>query len=237
LNVDVMVVSGSSAALAAKKVTSSVPIVFASVTHPVEIGLVDSLARPGGNITGMAFNSADFAGKRLELLRECVPALKRVAVLSFPTLPTDKVQLDGANAAARVLGIGLDAVTIRGPEDFGPSIEAVSSADGLLCLDSPYFTTHRARLTAAVTASRLPSIFGYQEMVAAGGLMSYGPQIADFHLRAAIHVRKILRGAKASELPIEQPTRFELVISLKTARALGHSVPPTLLARADEVIE
>jgi putative ABC transport system substrate-binding protein len=237
LNVNVIVTSGSSATLAAKRVTNSVPIVFASVTHPVEIGLVDSLARPGGNITGMAFNSADFAGKRLELLRAFVPALKRVAVLSFPTLPTDKVQLDGAETAARVLGLELDVVTIRGPGDFDPGIRAVHSVEGLLCLDSPFFTTHRARLAASVTASRLPSIFGYREMVEAGGLMSYGPQIADFHLRAAIHVGKILRGAKPSELPIEQPTKFELVINLKTAKALGLDIPFQLQQLADKVIE
>ena len=237
LKVDVIVASGSSAAIAAKKVTNSVPIVFASVTHPVEIGLVVSLARPGRNITGMAFNSADFAGKRMELLRECVPTLKRVAALSFPALPTDQVQLEGAKSAARGLGIDLEPVSVRGPDDFDPALKAVRSADGMLCLDSPFFTTHRTRLAAAVAASRLPAIFGYREMADAGGLMSYGPQIADFHRRATTHVSKILTGVKPAALPVEQPTKFELVINVKTAGALGLTVPPALLARADEVIE
>ena len=237
LKVHLIVASGTSAAIAARKATTAVPIVFASVTHPVEIGLVASLARPGGNITGMAFNSADFAGKRLELLRGCVPALKRVAALSYPALPTDQVQLEGATKAARALGMQIESVPIAGPDDFTSAFKAVRNADGLLCLDSPFFTTYRTRIAESVAASRLPAIYGYREMVVAGGLMSYGPQIADFHRLAATHVDKILKGANPAELPVEQPTKFELVINSRAAKALSVTIPPLLLAQTDDVIE
>ena len=237
LKVYVIVASGSSAAIAAKKGTTSVPIVFASVSYPVETGLVASLGRPGGNITGMAFNSADLAGKRLELLREIVPALRRVGVLSHPGHPTDQVQLEGTEVAARALGLQLELVPVLSPNNFDSAFKAVHSTDGLLYLDGPFFTTHRVRLAALTAMTRLPAIYGYREMVEAGGLMSYGPHIADFHRRAATHVDKILKGAKPADLPVEQPTKFELVINLKTAKALGLTIPPTLLARADEGIE
>jgi putative ABC transport system substrate-binding protein len=237
LKVHVIVASGSSAAAAAKKGTTSVPIVFASVSYPVETGLVASLARPGGNITGMAFNSADLAGKRLELLRELVPTLKHVAVLSHPGHPTDQVQLEGTEVAARTLGMRLKPVPVLSPSAFDSAFEAVRGTDGLLYLDGPFFTTHRVRLAGLTAASRLAAVYGYREMVTAGGLMSYGPQIADFHRRAATHVNKILKGAKPADLPVEQPTKFELVINLKTAKALGLTIPPTLLARADDAIE
>lgn len=237
LKANVIVASGSSAAAAAKKATSSVPIVFASVSNPVETGLVASLARPGGNITGMAFNSADLAGKRLELLRELIPGLRQVAILSHPGHPTDQVQLEGTEVAARTLGMTTKPLSVLSPSDFDSAFKVARDTDAVLYLDGPFFTTHRAQLTGLTTASRLPAVYGYREMVEAGGLMSYGPQIADFHKRAATHVDKILKGAKPADLPVEQPTKFELVINLKTAKALGLTIPPSLLARADEVIE
>ena len=223
----------------AKKATASIPIVFATVNHPVEIGLVPSLARPGGNITGTAFNSADLAGKRLELLRELVPTLKRVAMLTHPAHPTYAVQLKGAEDAARTLGMQLKPVPIRGSneKEFDAAFKTVARADGLLHADTPLFTTHRVRFAELAARSRLPVMYGYREMVEAGGLMSYGPDVPDLHRRAATYVDKILKGAKPADLPVEQPTKFELVINLKTAKALGLTIPRSLLLRADQVIE
>jgi putative ABC transport system substrate-binding protein len=239
LKVDVIVASTSSAAMPAKKATASIPIVFATVNHPVEIGLIASLRRPGGNLTGTAFNSADLAGKRLELLRELVPTLKHVTMLTHPAHPTYAVQLKGAQDAARALGIQFKQVPIRGsaPDDFEAAFKAVAGADGLLHADTPLFTLHRARFAELAANSRMPVMHGYREMVDAGGLMSYGPHVADLHRRAAIHVDKILKGAKPADLPVEQPTKFELVINLRTAKALGLTIPPSLLARADQVID
>ncbi|HEV8532486.1 MAG TPA: ABC transporter substrate-binding protein [Methylomirabilota bacterium] len=238
LKVDVILAGASSAAVAAKRVTTSVPIVMVGVSHPVEIGLVPSLARPGGNITGVAFNSADLAGKRLELLRELVPKLRRVAVLSYPAHPTNAVQLKGAEVAARTLGMQFEQVPVRGPNDFDAAFRAVrNAADGLLYIDTPLFTTHGARLTDLAARSRLPAIYGTREIVEVGGLMSYGPYIPDLYRLAATYVDKVLKGAKPADLPVEQPTKFELVINLKTAKALGLTIPQSLLLRADEVIQ
>ena len=241
LQVDVIVASASSAAVPAKKATASIPIVFATVNHPVEIGLIPSLARPGGNITGTAFNSADLAGKRLELLmlRELVPTLKRVAMLTHPAHPTYAVQLKGAEDAARTLGMQLKPVPIRGSNEneFDAALKAVAGADGLLHADTPLFTTHRVRFAELAARSRLPVMHGYREMVEAGSLMSYGPHVADLHRRAATYVDKILKGAKPADLPVEQPTKFEIVINLKTAKALGLTIPRSLLLRADQIIE
>jgi len=235
--VDVILASAGPAALAAKKATTSVPIVFVGVVDPVGVGLVPSLGRPGGNITGLATNSEDFAGKRLELLKAIVPSLKRVAVLWHPANLTNPLQLKGAQVAARTLGVRLEPVSIQGPNDFESAGKAVRGADGLLFLESPLFTTHRARLAELAGKSRLPAIYGQREYVEVGGLMSYGPQFYDLYKRAALHVDKILKGAKPANLPVEQPTKFEFIINLKTAKALGLTIPPSLLARADEVIQ
>jgi len=235
--VDVILASAGPAALAARKATTSVPIVFVGVVDPVGVGLVPSLGRPGGNITGLATNSEDFAGKRLELLKAIVPSLKRVAVLWHPANLTNPIQLKGAQVAARTLGVRLEPVSIQGPNDFESAGKAVRGADGLLFLESPLFTTHRARLAELAGKSRLSAIYGQREYVEVGGLMSYGPQFYDLYRRAALHVDKILKGAKPANLPVEQPTKFEFVINLKTAKALGLTIPPGVLARADEVIE
>ncbi|HSF05207.1 MAG TPA: ABC transporter substrate-binding protein [Methylomirabilota bacterium] len=237
LKVDVILASAGSAALAAKKATAATPIVFATVNYPVEIGLVPSLSRPGGNITGTSFNAAELAAKRLELLKELVPTLRRVAVLSYPPYHTNAIQLKEAEAAARTLGMQLEPIPVRNPNDFDAGFKAVRSANGLLQLDNPFFTTHRARITELTARSRLPAIYGYRQMVEAGGLMSYGPDVPDLHRRAATYVDKILKGAKPGDLPVEQPAKFELVINAKTAKHLGLTVPPSLLLRADRVIE
>jgi putative ABC transport system substrate-binding protein len=236
LKVDVILASSGPPAVAAKNATTSVPIVFVNVFEPVEFGLVQSLARPGSNVTGLAISSADLAGKRLELLRELVPKLKRVAVLSPPANTINPAQLTGAEVAARTLGMQLQLVSVRGPNDFDSAFMAVRDADGLLALESLFFTTHRARLTELVARSRLPAIYGVREIVEVGGLMSYGAHIPDLYRRAATYVDKILKGTKPADLPVEQPMKFELVINLKTAQALGITIPPSLQFQADEVI-
>ena len=237
LKVDVILASAGPAALAARKATTSVRIVFVGVVDPVGLGLVPSLGRPGGNITGLATTSEDFAGKRLELLKALVPSLKRVAVLWHPANLTNPIQLKGAQVAARTLGVRLEPVSIQGPSDFDSAGKAIRGADGLLFLESPLFTTHRARLAELAGKSRLPAIYGQREYVEVGGLMSYGTQFHDLYRRAALHVDKILKGAKPADLPVEQPTKFEFLINLKTARAIGLTIPPSLLLRADQVIE
>ena len=213
------------------------PIVFVGVFDPVEIGLVPSLARPEGNITGLASTSPEFAGKRLELLRALVPRLRRVAVLWHPANPTNPTQLKGAEAAARTLGLELEAAPVQGPNDFDSAFKTLRGTDGLLHARDSLFTTHRARLVELAATTRLPAIYGQREIVEVGGLMSYGPHFQDFYRRAATYVDKILKGAKPADLPVEQPTKFELLINLKTAKALGLTMPPLLLLRADEVIE
>jgi putative ABC transport system substrate-binding protein len=237
LKVDLILASASSAAVAAKRATTSIPIVFAGVYAPVEIGLIPSLRHPGGNITGIAINASDMAGKRVQLIKELVPTLKRVAMLSHPPHPTNAVQLQGAEAAARTLGVQLQAVSVRDPDDFHPALAALRGIDGVLHADTPLFTTHRARLVDAAGRSRLPAIYALKGYVDAGGLMSYGADLPDAYRHAAIQVDKVLKGARPGDLPVEQPTRFELVINLRTAKALGLTIPPAVLARADEIIE
>jgi putative tryptophan/tyrosine transport system substrate-binding protein len=238
--VDVVLASAAPAAVALQQTTTSLPIVFVGVVDPVSLGLVSSLARPGRNITGLATtatNTADLAGKRLELLRAIVPRLRRVAVIWHPANPTNQIQLKGAQAAARTLGVELNIVSIQGPGDFEAAVKAVRGADGLLLLESPLFTTYRDRLAELAARSRLPAIFGQREYVEAGGLMSYGTDFPDLYRRAGHYVAKILRGAKPADLPVEQPTKFELVINMRTATALGVAVPPSVQLRADHVIE
>jgi putative ABC transport system substrate-binding protein len=235
--VDVIVASASSAGIAAKKATTSIPIVFTSVSHPVEIGLIKSLARPGGNITGVTVNAGATIGKRLELLRELVPTLRQVAVLTHPMHPTDSVQRKEIEEAARTLGLQLKPVAVRGPEDFEAAFKAVSGAGGLINIDTPLFATYRTQFVELTAKSRLPAVWANRTVVDAGGLMSYGTYIPALFRRAAIYVDKVLKGAKPGDLPVEQPTKFELVINLKAARALGLTIPASLLLRADQVIE
>jgi putative ABC transport system substrate-binding protein len=205
------------------------------VYDPVEIGLVPNLARPRGNLTGLQ-NSGDLTGKRLELIKELLPKLKRVAILWNPANPTNLAQKKDAEVAARVLGVELQSLPVQAPEDFQPALSAARGA-GLLQADDALFTTHRRRLVELVASSRLLAIYSLREYADAGGLMSYGTNFPDLYRRAATYVEKILKGAKPADLPVEQPTKFELVINLKTAKALGLTIPPPVLARADEVIQ
>jgi ABC-type uncharacterized transport system substrate-binding protein len=237
LRVDVVVASAAPAAMAVKRTTVSVPVIFVGVVEPVELGLVSSLAHPGGNITGLATSAADLAGKRLELLREIVPRLRRVVVVWHPANPTNPIQLKGAQAAARTLGVQLELVSIQWPGDFDAPAKTVRGADGLLSLESPLFTTYRARIAELAARSRLPAVFSQKEYVEAGGLMSYGTDFPDLYRRAGHYVDKILKGAKPADLPVEQPTKFELVINLRIAKELGLTIPQSVLLRADEVIQ
>ncbi len=230
------------AALAAKQATRTLPIVFALVADPVGSGLVTSLARPGGNVTGVSNLSSELVGKRLELLKQAVPGASRVAVFWQPGTADERVQKDQlkeAEVAARALGMRLQFVEARGPADLDRALSDMtkSRADALIVLGTSMFFTERSRLVDLVAKKRLPAVYNAREFVAAGGLMSYSVSFPDLFRRSAVYVDKILKGARPQDLPVEQPTNFELVINLKTARALGLTIPPSLLARADQVIE
>jgi putative ABC transport system substrate-binding protein len=242
LKVDVIVASSTAAALAAKQATTVVPIVFATVPDPVGTGLVTSLARPGGNITGLSNLNADLVGKGLEYLTQAVPGARRVAVLSQPGAfgeRTEREMLKAAEVAAEVLGIQLQFVEARGPADIDKAFSEITGAraDALIVLVSGMLLGERSRVVDLAARNRLPVVYTFRELVDAGGLMSYGTSLADLFRRAASYVDKILKGAKPADLPVEQPVKLELVINLKTAQALGLTLPPTLLARADQVIE
>jgi putative ABC transport system substrate-binding protein len=235
--VDIILARASSGAMAAKRATTSIPVVFFAVYAPVEIGLVPSLGHPGGNLTGVAVNASDMAAKRVQLLKELVPALKRVAILSHPSHPTDAVQVRGTEAAARTQGVQLKTVPVRGADDFVPALGALRGIEGVLHTDTPLFVTHWVRLVDAVAGRRLPAVYPARVYVEAGGLMSYGPNLPDVWGRAAAYVDKILKGAKPGDLPVEQPATFELVINNRTARAMGLTIPPSLSLRADQILE
>ena len=243
LKVDVIVSAGGTlAALAAKQATRTIPIVFVSVGDPVTSGLVSSLARPGGNVTGLSLLFPDLVGKCLQQLKQAVPGVSRVAVLSQPGAVPERTEqdiLDGAEAAAKALNVRLQFVEARGPSDFDRAFSDMTKAraDALTVLSTPVFAGAARRLGDLASKHRLPTAFSFREYVDAGGLMSYGPNLADLSRRAATYVDRILTGAKPSDLPVEQPTKFELVINLKTAKALGRTIPRSLLLRADEVIQ
>jgi putative ABC transport system substrate-binding protein len=238
LKVDVIVTSGTPQILAAKRVTSVIPIVFASAGDPVGNGLVASLARPAGNITGLSIQGTDLAAKRLELLREIVPGLRRLAIMVDVDNPASVLEMGEIEAAAGTLGLGAARLEIRRTEDISPVFEArKGSADALYVLPTSLAFTNRIRINTLAVGARLPTMYGFREYVAAGGLMSYGPNFAGLYRRAGDFVDKILRGTKPGDIPVEQPTKFELVINLKTAKALGLQIPDKLLALADEVIE
>jgi putative tryptophan/tyrosine transport system substrate-binding protein len=237
LKVDVIVTLGG-AVLAAKQATSVIPIVFASAGDPVGGGLVASLARPGGNITGLSVQAPDLAGKRLELLREIFPDVRRLAIIGSVEYAATVLEMGEAQAAARTLGLEVVRSEIRRAEDIAPAFEALKGvADALYVVVDLLVNTNRARIHTLAMSARLPSIYNAKEHVEAGGLMSYGPNYPDLYRRAAEYVDKILRGAKPGDIPVEQPTKFELVVNLTTAKALGLTIPPGMLARADEVIE
>jgi putative tryptophan/tyrosine transport system substrate-binding protein len=224
--------------MALKQATSVIPIVFATAGDPVANNLVASLARPGGNATGLSILPADLAGKRLELLREFIPGLRRLAIMGNVGNPFAVLEMGEVKAAAGTFGLEVHTLEIRGAQDIVPAFEALKGrADALyVCIDA-LANANRIRINILAVGARLPTMHGYRDYVEAGGLMSYGANIPDQFRRAADYVDKILHGAKPGDIPVEQPTKFDLVVNLTTAKALGLSLPPTLLARADEVIE
>ena len=238
LKVDIIVTVATPPTLAAKQATAVIPIVFAAASDPVGTGLVASLARPGGNVTGLSNQISDTGGKKLELLREAVPDLRRLAIIANVGNPASVLDMGEAQATARALGLEVTTSEIRRAEDISPAFDALKGrADALYVCVDPLVNTHRIRVNTLALAARLPTMHGLREYVEAGGLMSYGPNLPDLLRRAADYVDKILRGAKPGDIPVEQPTKFDLIINLTTAKALGLTIPPTLLAHADEVIE
>jgi putative ABC transport system substrate-binding protein len=239
LKVDVIVIAGTPAALAAKQMTTTIPIVMAVTGDALEAGLVSSLARPGGNVTGLSTLMPELEGKRLELLKEVLPRLARMAVLANPGNPFSAIDGKAIRIAAEALRVKLQTVEIRAPEEFDRAFAAITNAhpDALTIIGDRFLLTYRKRIVDFARQARLAGIYPYSEFVAEGGLMSYGPNYPAMFERSAIYVDKILKGAKPGDLPIEQPTTFELVINLKTAKALGLTIPPALLLRADQVIQ
>ena len=240
LKMDVIVASSDSAIAAVAQQTQTIPIVMAISTDPVGARLVASLARPGGNVTGFSTMSPELSGKRLELLREAVPGLSRVAFIWNPEIAGNRLELNEAEAAARSLRLQLQLVEVRRSADINPAFSAVTKGRAealILAWPNPALFSNRHQLQSFAQSNRLPSMYGTRDFVDAGGLMSYGPNTADNFRRAAVYVDKILKGTKPADLPVEQPTRFELVINMKTAKALGITFPQTILIRADHLIQ
>ena len=238
LKVDIIVTVATPATLAAKQATTVIPIVFGAASDPIRTGLVESLARPGGNVTGLSNQISDTGGKKLEFMREIVPSLRQVAILANVGNPAAVLDMVEAQASARKLGLGVTTSEIWRAEDIAPAFDALKGhADALYVCTDPLVNTHRIRVNILALAARLPTIHSLREYVEAGGLMSYGPNIPDLLRRAADFVDKILHGARPVDIPVEQPTKFDLVINLTTAKALGLTIPESLLARATEVIE
>lgn len=237
LNVNVIVTGGEQAILAAKRATGTIPIVMGASNDPVGAGLVASLARPGGNVTGMTILSPELSQKRLELLKEVVPRASRVAVLYNPAFPGTALDLRQTRDAARTLGLALHDVEVQRPAELEAAFAtARERAEALIPLADPFFTAHHARIVDLARKHRLPGVYYWKEYVAAGGLMSYGPSLRELYRRAATHVDKILKGARPGDLPVEQPTTFELVINLTTAKTFGLTIPRSVMARADQVM-
>jgi putative ABC transport system substrate-binding protein len=239
LNVELIVASGPPGTRAAKKATVTIPIVMAQDPDPVGSGFVASLARPGGNITGLSSLVAELGGKRLELLNEIIPRLSRVAVLGTSANPTNIQQFREIEAAARPIGVSLEFLEVVESKDIESGFQAASKirANALLVLGNPVVNAHRTQITDLAVKHRLPAVYGQQEFVEAGGLMFYGASITELFRRAATYVDKILKGAKPADLPVEQPKKFEFIINLKTAKQIGLTIPPNVLARADKVIK
>jgi putative tryptophan/tyrosine transport system substrate-binding protein len=239
LKVDVIVAVGTLGPLAAKGATNTIPIVMTAAGDPLGSGLVASLAHPGGNITGMSLMAPDLGGKRLELLKEILPRLSRVAVLWNAANPYSALVFKETQAAGQKLSIQVESLEVRGPDDFDGAFETARQRqpDALITVEDPLTFTYLRRIADVAMGDKLPSLHGLREFVSAGGLISYGANLVDLFARAAGYVDKILKGAKPADLPVQQPTKFELVINLKTAEALGLTVPQTLLVAADEVIE
>jgi len=236
---DVLVTAGSEAILTLKRATDVVPIVMATVMDPVALGITPSLAKPGGNLTGLAILSLELTSKRLQLLKEAFPRLSRVAVLWNPDNPGNALVLKEVEIAAQALGLRWQGFAVQRPDKLVEAFEAVVGAqcNGILAIEDSVLFSHLSRIVESAARSRLPAMYAFRQFADAGGLMSYGPNTPDSFRRAAVYVHKILKGAKPADLPIEQPTKFELVINLKTAKALGLTIPQSLLLRADQVIQ
>jgi putative ABC transport system substrate-binding protein len=239
LNVDVIVTASTPPAKAAKSATTSIPIVILDPGDPVATGLVTSLARPGGNVTGVSSIAPDLAAKRLEMLKEAAPKTSRVAVLFNAAIPPAEIAMKELKAAAQVLGLQIQSVAVQGPKGFEEAFGTIAQdrADGLIVFPDPLTFTNQELIANFAAKSRVSSLYGAKEFVEIGGLMSYGPSYPGMFRRGAYYVDRILKGAKPADLPVEQPTKFELVINLKTAKALGLTIPQSLLLRADEVIQ
>jgi putative ABC transport system substrate-binding protein len=238
LKADVIVAMGTPATVAAKQATSAVPIVFVAVNDPVGTGLVASLPRPGGNITGLANQHSDLVGKRIELLREIVPNFHRLSVMGNVANPANLLEMDNVQTVARNLGLEVTSMQFRRAEDIALAFDASKGrADAVYVCADPLINSNRIRINTLAVAARLPTMHGFREYVEAGGLISYGPNVPDLMRRAGDLVDKILRGTKPRDIPVEQPTRFDIVINLTTAKTLGLTIPDSFLLRADEVIE
>jgi putative ABC transport system substrate-binding protein len=237
LNVDVLLASGTSAVLLTRNAARMIPVVFVAAVDPVAMGLVKSLARPGGTVTGITVVAEELNGKRLELLRQLIPDLSSVAFLVRLGSPATPEHTKEAGRAAGTLGVRLQVVAARDHSELERAISAARGAGALLVVDDSVFTTDRAKIAELALKNRLPTMYGHRDMVQAGGLMTYGPDYYELYRRAAEYVQRILQGAKPGDLPIEQPTKFELIINVKTAKALGLTIPQSLLQRADQVID
>jgi putative tryptophan/tyrosine transport system substrate-binding protein len=239
LNVDIIVAAGTLAPLAAKRATASIPIVMTSAGDPLGTKLVSGLARPGGNVTGLSLMSPDISGKRLELIEQIVPDITRVAVMWNASNPYPALVFRQTESAARQLKLEVQSLEVRAPDDLNTALEAAmrEKANALITVEDPLTVNYRMQIADFAVKNRLPTMSGLREYVEAGGLLSYGPALDDLYRRAAGYIDKILKGAKPSELPVEQPTKFELVVNLKTARMLGIKIPPDMLAIADAAIE
>jgi putative ABC transport system substrate-binding protein len=239
LNVDVIVVAATPGSLAVKAATNTIPVVIVAVGEPVKTGLVASLARPGGNVTGLSLLTAELSGKRLDLLGRVLRSVPRVAILMNPGNPIHAIFLEETRVAAQRLRVQLQPLEARTPKEIEQVFDAATRgrASALIVFDDPVIWSYRTQIVAAAARRGLPAMYGYREFVDDGGLMSYGPDRIDQYRRTATYVDKILKGAKPGDLPVEQSTKFELAINLKTAKALGLTIPPSLLQRADQVIE
>ena len=239
LKVDLILSSAPAATLAAKEATTTIPIVMVTVADPLAFGFIHSLGRPGGNLTGLVFQHPELSGKRLELLKAAVPKFARVAVLWNGANPYKAFDMREVQAAAAAYGVIVESLPVEGAQDLDGAFRAArqAQADALMTLEDPFTITHRARIVELARTHRLPALYGRRVYVDAGGLMSYGPDPIEQYRRAAFYADRIFKGARPADLPVEQPTKFELVINLRTARALGLTIPPSLILRADQVVD
>ena len=235
--VDVLVASGTPAVIPARDATKTIPVIFVAAIDPVAARVVASLARPGGNVTGLTAVFADLTGKRLELLKELLPSLTRVALLSRPANPGHAQYVQQTQTAARLLQVELEVMEVNSADDFEAAFRNVQGAGALIQIDDAMFTSHREKLVELATRHRIPGAYGFREFVDLGGFVALGPSYSDLYRRAGLYLDKILKGASPADLPVEQASKFEFILNLKTAKALGLTIAPNLVARADEVIE